>query len=98
MLERFLLTEDPFEKLILIIFMEMFNNPDFVPEDFKCFENFFLKWRTWNDETCSKFFQNILKVDVEENIVDLLNCRGYPIKVVLYRMLQVNLNTELFLC
>ena len=76
------------EKLIILIFLELFNKPETLPEKLKKFELFFTKWRSWSDETCAEFLKTVVTVDPESQFVDMFDCRGYSVKVLLYRMLQ----------
>ena len=87
--KKLLASDNIYEKLIITIFLEVFNKDGNLPEKFKIFENFFSKWRSWTDEVCCKFFEEVLKIDINSAFVDTLHCRGYPAKVLLYRMLQV---------
>ena len=84
---KLLKTNNPYEKIILLIFLEAFNDSNLVSDEYKCFENFFSKWKTWSDEIVTKFLE-MLRIDLDSELVDSLHCRGYPARVVLYRLLQ----------
>ena len=84
---KLLTTNNPCEKLILLIFLEAFNKPSLMSNKYRDFENFFTKWRSWSDETVTKFL-TVLGVGPDSELVDSLHCRGYPARVLLYRLLQ----------
>ena len=84
-----LLTDDPFHKLLLFIFLESFNKPESLPLEYQPFENFFVKWRTWSEELCENFLTRILKAELTDQFLEALSCQGVSVKTVLYRMVQV---------
>jgi len=84
---KLLATNNPCEKLILLIFLEAFNKKDLVSIGYRDFENFFTKWRSWSDDTVTKFLK-MLGIGSDSELVDSLHCRGYPSRVLLYRLLQ----------
>eukprot|EP00092_Neocalanus_flemingeri_P105693 GFUD01135498.1.p1 GENE.GFUD01135498.1~~GFUD01135498.1.p1 ORF type:complete len:616 (+),score=152.19 GFUD01135498.1:39-1850(+) len=81
-------TVNPLEKLVLLIFLEAFNNPDNLPEKFRTFEHFFIKWRVWSQADCASFLQDILKVSVIGDFVQSIHCLGFAPRTIIYRMLQ----------
>ena len=84
---QLLLTDNPFLRVILLIFLETFKKP--LPSKYKPFEDFFVKWKSWSDEVCLQFLSTILRAEMTEEFLESLNCRGYSDRTVLYRMLQV---------
>ena len=85
-------SNNPFEKLILLIFLNIFNNPQNIPEAYKPFSNFFTSWRCWSEEVSSSFLETCLGAAPGAELVDSLHCRGYSSRVLLYRMMQVTEN------
>ena len=86
---QLILTENPFLKMILFIFLEAFNKTESLPPKFQPFENFFTKWRSWTDIVCNDFLTKILKAELTDQFREDLNCLGYSERTILYRMLQV---------
>ena len=88
-------SNNPFEKLISLIFLNIFNNSQNIPEAYKPFSNFFTSWRSWSEEVTSSFLETCLGADPGAELVDSLHCRGYSSRVLLYRMMQVTENISL---
>lgn len=81
-------TANPLEILVLFIFLEAFNNPESLPEKWKTFEHFFIKWRIWTQADCTLFLQEILRVNLTGEFVENIHCLGFPSRTTMYRMLQ----------
>jgi len=81
-------TASPLETLVLLIFSEAFNKAEVLPEKWRKFEHFFIKWRIWSQTDCSLFLQEILKVSIAGDFVENLNCLGFAPRTILYRMFQ----------
>jgi len=81
-------TTNPLQILVLLIFLEVFNDAEIMPEKWKKFEHFFIKWRIWIQSDCTLFLEQILKVNLEGEFVESLNCLGFSPRTILYRMLQ----------
>ena len=87
--DQLLRSDNPFHMIILFIFLETFQS-DSLPQDYRAFHNFFIKWRNWTDQVCDDFLTKILKADLTDQFLEGLNCQGYSSRTVLYRMLQVS--------
>ena len=85
-------SNNPFEKLILLIFLNIFNNSHNISEAYKPYSNFFTSWRSWSEEVTSSFLETCLGADPGAELADSLHCRGYSSRVLLYRMMQVTEN------
>ena len=91
LLRHLLRNSDPsnvLSRLTLLTLLQPFNNPESLPEEFKAYEHFFVKWRLWSQPTCSSFIETVLGTTVSGPTMVALHCQGYAPRTQLYRMLQ----------
>jgi len=88
MRQLLLKTTNPFQKLVLLIFLETFNDGEVLPEKWSKFEHFYIKWRIWNQADCTLFLQEVLNLTLCGQLVENMHCLGFAPRTILYRMLQ----------